>query len=298
MATPSEPLSERRRDELLSRVGAVLAGAAPAGWTQLLCEYRAAGRHVEVDVTAFRAEGRPVPIRPEVEVVALLGELRSGMYERGRGTWLSAMLTVEPPATVFADFVHNTEPRWRRTPPPLGFQDELRTHPRDDAHLPAWLRHRAGSAASADRGPAPQTVNVTAPPVPAPADEHVAGDLRMAKVWDGPGGDGRPVVNRPPLDPAEKERVLDYLGAAPVILAARSYDTDPFDPERPPSVPLTFRTDGAWVWPGAVAYHLREHDVAPDPDLLAHVRRRDYAMPDVSEEARQRAVELVTGQTG
>ncbi len=81
-----------------------------------------------------------------------------------------------------------------------------------------------------------------------------------------------------------------------MVLAARSYDTDAFDPGRAPSVPLTFRTDGSWVWPGAVAYYLREHDIAPDPELLAHIRRREYAVPEVGEDARQRAVNLITGQ--
>ncbi|EHR61997.1 hypothetical protein [Saccharomonospora cyanea] len=295
MTYPVGPLNDRQREELVNRIGALLAGVAPTGWTQLLSEYRSVGKHVEVDVTVFGADGSPVPMRPPAEVVSLLGQLRTGMYEPGRGTWLSAMLTVDPPGTTHADFVHHAQPRWRRTPPPLGFQDELRMHPRDDAHLPAWLRQRAelGSTIGPEQRGRPSTVPLAQAPA---AGTGEFGELRLSKVFDGLGGDGRPVVNRPPLDPAEKDRVLDYLGGAPVVLAARSYDTDAFDRGRPPSVPLTFRTDGAWVWPGAVAYYLREHDVAPDPELLAHIRRRDYAVPDVGEDARQRAVELVTRQ--
>ncbi len=295
MTNTSAPMNDRQRDELVNRIGMSLAEIAPAGWSQIQCEYRAVGKHVEADVTVFGADGSPVPVRPPAEVVSLLGRLRTGMYEPGRGTWLRAMLTVDPPGGVYADFVHHTQPRWRRTPPPLGFQDELRMHPRDDAHLPAWLRQRAGlgSTAGSEQQGRPSTGPIAQAPAMGVDD---AGELRLPKVYDGLGGNGRPVVNRPPLDPAEKGRVLDYLGGAPVVLAARSYGTDAFDPGRPPSVPLTFRTDGVWVWPGAVAYYLREHDVAPDPELLAHVRRRDYAVPDVGEDARQRAVELVTGQ--
>lgn len=285
MTNASASMDDGHRDEVVNRVGALLAEIAPAGWTQLLCEYRSVGKHVEVDLLAFGADGSPSPVRPPAEVVSLLGRLRAGMYVQGRGTWLSAMLTVDPPGVVYADFAHHTQPRWRRNPPPVGFQDELRMYPRDDAHLPAWLRQRAGLASSTGAGRA------TATPTPdAPAE------LRTAKVYDGFGGDGRPVVNRAPLDAVEKDRVLEYLGGAPVVLAARSYDTDAFDPGRAPSVPLTFRTDGSWVWPGAVAYYLREHDIAPDPELLAHIRRREYAVPEVGEDARQRAVNLITGQ--
>ncbi|WP_197319142.1 ferredoxin [Saccharomonospora sp. NB11] len=278
------PLDERQRDELVTRVGTLLAEAAGSGWTQLLCEYRSVGKHVEVDAMAFGPDGSPMPVRPPAEVVSLLGQLRTGMAEPGRGTWLSATVTVDPSGTAYADFSYHTQPRWRRNPPPLGFQDELRMHPRDDAHLPAWLRQRAGLGPAEER------------PASAAQAAEAPGKLRTAKVYDGFGADGRPVVNRVPLDPAEKDRVLEYLNEAPVVLAARSYDTDAFDPDRPPSVPLNFRTDGVWVWPGAVAYYLREHDVAPDPELLAHVRRRDYAVPEVGEDVRQRAVELITGR--
>lgn len=67
-----------------------------------------------------------------------------------------------------------------------------------------------------------------------------------------------------------------------MILAARSYDKDLHNPERPPTVPLHFLTDGSWVWPGAVAYYLREHHIAPDLELLTRIRARNYAMPDVA----------------
>ncbi|EIE99549.1 hypothetical protein SacglDRAFT_02657 [Saccharomonospora glauca K62] len=279
MTNASAPLDERQRDELVTRAGELLAETAPPGWTQLLCEYRGVGTHTEVDAMAFDAEGSPLPVRPPAEVADLLGRLRTGMAEPGRGTWLSATVTVDPSGAAYADFAYYTQPRWRSNPMREGFRDELRIHPRDDAHLPAWLRRLAGL-------------------VPAPGAEmsEAREELRAAKVYDGFDEDGRPVVNRTPLDPTEKDRVLRYLSEAPTVLAAWSYDTDAFDPERPPSVPLNVRTDGTWVWPDSVAYYLREHDVAPDPELLAHVRQRDYVVPEVGEDVRQRVVELIAGR--
>lgn len=51
----------------------------------------------------------------------------------------------------------------------------------------------------------------------------------------------------------------------------------------------------AWVWPGAVAHYLREHDVPPDPDFVPHIRARGFAVPDVTESAKDRAIATVTG---
>ena len=50
--------------------------------------------------------------------------------------------------------------------------------------------------------------------------------------------------------------VAPQPGTAPVVLAARSNGDDAFAPGRTDVVPLNFRTDGSWVWPGAVAYYL------------------------------------------
>ncbi|WP_199433274.1 ferredoxin [Qaidamihabitans albus] len=273
MSRPPVPLTAEQQQQLVQQIGYAFATAAPRGWRQLRAEYRAVGRHIEVDAVITGPDGVPRPARPPEPAVRLLGTLRSGMYRPGRGTWLGAVLVFDPAEGPRAEFGIDAEPRWRRVPPPVGFQDELRFFPRADEYIPDWFRLRAGLPAA---GPEP--------------------GLRTPRVYDGLDEAGRPVVERPPLAPAERDRVLGYLEAAPVVLAARSYDDDVFDPGRPPSVPLNFRTDGTWVWPGAVAYYLREHEVAPDPDLLTHIRARNFTVPEVGEPARELAVAAVTGQ--
>lgn len=132
------------QQQLIRRIGRALLGAAPQEWKRIRAEYRSAGRHIEVDVVVTADEGQPFPIRPPMEVVELFGELRGAMYRPGRGTWLSGVYLLDHPSKFSAEFEPDTEPRWRRPPPPIGFQDELRQFPREDAHIPNWLRARAG----------------------------------------------------------------------------------------------------------------------------------------------------------
>jgi hypothetical protein len=264
MTRPAEPSRQR---QLIEQIGGVIATGLPV---TVRIEYRAVGRHIEVDVTIAGPDGVPQPVRPDPVVVQLLGTLRTAMYEPGRGTWVSAVLVYArntPPAT---EFVIDEEPRWRRTPPPVGFTDELRFFPREDRFVPDWLR-----------GPAA-----------APAGDY---GMRQPRVYDGLDETGKPVVHRPPLAPEERDRVLEYLAGAPVVLAARAYDVNAFAPERAPEVPLNFRTDGSWVWPGSVVYYLREHDIAPDPDLVNHIRARRFVLPGVAEPARELAIAAITG---
>ncbi|MEU4253250.1 ferredoxin [Amycolatopsis sp. NPDC026612] len=276
MSTPPVPLGPEQQQQLVNRIGHGLASMAPPGtWRQVRAEYRAAGRHVEADVVVTGLDGVPRAVQPPPELLRLLGTLRAGMYRPGAGTWLGAVLTVDPVRGVGADFGFDREPQWRRTPPPIGFQDELRAFPRAAQHVPEWLRRRTDG------------------PPPAPSDVD---GVRTPRIHDGQDASGRPLVRRPPLAPAEVEQVLAYLDAAPVILASRSNGPDAFAPERADAVPLNFRTDGAWAWPGAVAYYLREHGVPPDPELVAHIRARRFTAPgEVSEAATDLALAAITG---
>ncbi|PXY24812.1 hypothetical protein BAY59_22370 [Prauserella coralliicola] len=277
MSQPPGPLNPQQRQQLIGQIGQAVTAGLPPGWRQVRVEYRAAGRHIEADVVVTRPDGTPVPVQPPPPAVQLLGTLRTGMYQPGRGTWLAAALVFVPGGPPRTEFVIDEEPGWRRVPPPIGFADELRFFPRADQFVPEWLTKRARGD-SGDR----------------PADEY---GLRQPRVYDGLDPDGRPVVNRPPLPPAERDRALDYLTKAPVVMAARSYDTDAFAPDREPAVPLNFRTDGVWVWPGSVGYYLREHAIAPDPDLMAYLRARNFVLPEVGEPARKKAVAAITGQS-
>ncbi|MET0236597.1 MAG: ferredoxin [Kibdelosporangium sp.] len=276
---PHAPMTPDRRNALIAEIARVLAATVPPGWGQLRAEYRAAGRHVEAEVIVIGAAGQ-TRSAPPPDLVRLLAQLRAGMYQPGRGTWLGGSVEIDATGGLRTDFTLDAEPRWWRVPPPVGFADELRFFPRAAQHIPGWWRHRAGLP-----GPQPSAEPVTPP---------VDGPVRMPRVWDGLDADGRPVAARPPVPDIERERILGYLEACPVVIAARHYDVDRFVPDTEPKVPLNFHTDGVWVWPGAVSYYLREHNLPPDPDLVAHLRARRFATPEVDEPARERAIAAVT----
>ena len=282
MSQPATPLTEQEQNQLVKQIGRAMLPALPPGWQRIRAEYRAAGRHIEVDLAFAGPDGQWRPVRPPMDVVQLFGQLRAGMYEPVRGTWLSAVYEIEAPAAFSVDFNADDEPRWRNPPPVIGFQDELRTFPRQDERIPPWLRQRVGL-----------------PPLPEPQPESESAQqdagLRTAHVYDGRDEAGRPVVNRQMLDPQLAEALLTYLEAAPVVLAARNLDVDEFVPTDQ-DVPLNFRTDGAWIWAGAVPHYLRKHGLPPEPDLVAHIVARGFRLDEVDEATRERAVTSITGE--
>jgi hypothetical protein len=117
----------------------------------------------------------------------------------------------------------------------------------------------------------------------------------IARVFDTFGPDSGPGFDpaHPRLDEDERDRVSSYLDEGVPLLITPSLTPDVVDPARGDVVPTAFRTDGRWIWTDAVAYYLREHRLAPDPDLLDEIRANDYLPPEVSAVALHRALAVL-----
>ncbi|MFD0598237.1 hypothetical protein ACFQZ4_43145 [Catellatospora coxensis] len=116
--------------------------------------------------------------------------------------------------------------------------------------------------------------------------------IRLARVFDGADPVTGPYFDlfHPRVaDDADRERTLAYLDAGTPLLATSSLLADVVAPERGEVVPMTFRTDGRWIWPDAVAYYLAQHRLAPDPDLAAWIRAAGFTAPAVDGVAVHRA---------
>jgi hypothetical protein len=106
--------------------------------------------------------------------------------------------------------------------------------------------------------------------------------VRIGGVFDGVDpATGRPVVapDHPRLAPDERDRVVAYLRAGTDVMTTTALDTDQVDPTRGAVVPVSFRTDGAWVWSDEVAYYTETYGLAPEADLYRHIVARDYRCP-------------------
>ncbi|GAA0536732.1 hypothetical protein [Saccharopolyspora thermophila] len=259
-------LDEGAQQQLIQEIGRTIVRSLPPGWQEVTVEYRALGEHHELVARLLAPNGTVIPLAAPPGAAELFAELRHGMYQADRGTWVSALYRLQRPGSYTVDFNGDYQPNWHTAPPAAAFAAELARYPRPAESTPEWLAAGAGGT------------------------EPV---LRTAEVFD---DNGRPITERPEISPAERDRVVEYLERAPIVLAARSYDTDRLDPNRSPAVPMTFHTDGSWIWPGAVGYYLRQHGVAPEADLVAHIRSRGFQVPEVDEQTREKAVAVITGE--
>lgn len=119
--------------------------------------------------------------------------------------------------------------------------------------------------------------------------------VRIAPLLDGflgigPGGweEAEPVESE-----EERERILRYLDAgSPVLITtARLYDV--IDEDLGRVVPMSFRTDGAWIWTDISAYYLRAYGLRPDGALVEHIAANGYRIPRVDGVAEFRAISVL-----
>jgi hypothetical protein len=250
-----------------------LHSVSPEGWRQIKLHCRSVGRHHEVSGRITFDDGRTELIFAPLAAYSIFDELRRQKHHpNGPGTWFTAEFWLEP-NRYQTQYDHDFEPAWDRVPPPRAFAEELKLYPRVKDNTPVWLADR-----TAGRTPSP-------PPA-----------FREAKVFDGRDGTGRPVVNRSQLPAHEIQSLASYLEQAPMVLRANGAGQDEFAPGAHPEVPLTFHTDGQWIWPGSVHYYLRKYGLPPEQDLVTHIRSLDYSLGQPSESVQRAAVSVIVGR--
>jgi hypothetical protein len=116
--------------------------------------------------------------------------------------------------------------------------------------------------------------------------------IRIAGLFDPVDEVGGPgfAEDRPTLGDPESGDVLAYLEAARAVLTTTALMDDVVDDRRRGVVPMTVRTDGEWIWTDAVPYYLRHYGLAPDRQLLKHIRTRRYAVTAADAVAVHRAL--------
>ena len=198
---PPKQLDPTEQEALVKQIGLALLRAAPEEWDRLTVDYRAVGRYAEADGEVVYSDEEihdwPVP----AEITALFARLRTGMYRDGRGTWFNASYRLDHPSSYNLDYDRD-EPDWRQPPPPQAYADDLQTYPRTPDNIPEWLMRRVSNQPAELPGPR----------------------FRVARIFDGPGGNGRPLVNRPTIPEGDRAELLDYLNSGPVVSSSRALE--------------------------------------------------------------------------
>lgn len=146
MPYPWPQLDPIQQNELLEQITATTVAALPAGWRQLVIDYRAVGRNIDVAIGFYDAGGVQRLWKPPTDLWRMFQRLRGGMYQVGEGTWFSARYSVEPPGRFRIQYNWRREPAFEPAPAAEQFAVEQERFPRAEAHMPDWYRERLAAA--------------------------------------------------------------------------------------------------------------------------------------------------------
>lgn len=137
---------------LLRRLADALIAAADDGWSRLEAEWSQAATQHSGRAYLTDADGGLRRIAVPDDAVAAFAALRTQMSTATGGAWLSARVVLVPGAEPLLEPNDDRRPAWNSTTtsmldlpdePPVPTEDrwlaDLRRHPRDRAHIPAWL---------------------------------------------------------------------------------------------------------------------------------------------------------------
>ncbi|MBE1467160.1 hypothetical protein [Kibdelosporangium phytohabitans] len=263
-----DDVTEPGTGSIVTDLSVSVVAAAPSGWQRISVECRALGDRLELRSRVTLDDDAVHEWSPPALVGHWLHRLRMLAYRPSSGTWFTAKYELKRGAPATIEF----DDEFPEDGDAHGCFNDLCALPRHAQAIPAAMAQGAlvayGQAADNDR----RSLGDTPPRRGKPY-------TLLARLFDGFTSNDRPYVYRPALPASEKDAVLSFLDNGRVVLSSRGYSADLLHPGREALVPMAFLTDGTWVWPAAVAYYLRQHEIAPAPDFVQHIRSRGYRPP-------------------
>lgn len=121
---------------VIDTIARALVADLPAGWREVSAVYRATTSYAELDGEVDGAQLDPLPDGLEDH----FEELRREMYQPGKGTWLTAKVTVTSAGHFATDFDYDSKPTWSIPVDATIYAADLAAFPRDAEHTPDWLQ--------------------------------------------------------------------------------------------------------------------------------------------------------------
>lgn len=97
------------------------------------------------------------------------------------------------------------------------------------------------------------------------------------------------------LSHEQASKVTKYLCEFPIILRTTAVQYDLLSVANEQVVPSSFRTDGEWVWGGAVEFYIYKYRVSPGLEFLEYLEKIDFQHRIPTEDAIRDAIKTVSG---
>lgn len=137
------PYDEQRCGYLTEALARTLAQGAPQRWRRIDLKVLMTAGITDAALTVVMPGGRTPEVQPAREIGEIAAELRSRLYRPGEGTWFGMRFLMDPPGTYWVSYNTDFDPLWNPPIPAEAYARDLAAFPRDEKHVPGWLRARS-----------------------------------------------------------------------------------------------------------------------------------------------------------
>ena len=285
-------LAESRRVGL-GRIADVLALVLPADWSAVMVRCSALGDRLEGIARVVSLDGVMRPWTLTDDVLRLFRELRALGDVPPLTSWFSVDYRLWAGGRFEATFGHD-EPVFPELSTVEDYQREVEMFDESGGRVPAWLLAGSGWA-DGDGGDDVSDVGVGVG-----ADTSASADpsIRMARVFDGADATGTGFFDagHPTVEAHTRELLLRYLDGGAALLVTTERHADVRDPSQADVVPISFRTDGTWIWNDALTFYVRTYGLAPEPEFVARMAGLGFVCPGVPDDLKATALRALMSE--
>jgi hypothetical protein len=136
------PFDEDRYDQMIQDIGRVLLRMAPPGWRRIDLKVLMVAPGHDIALTMIMDDGTTDAVESPAVIGEIAAELRARMYREGEGTWFGMRYTLDPPSDFHVSYNFDFDPLWEPPIRPDVFAEDVAAFPRDEQHIPRWLREK------------------------------------------------------------------------------------------------------------------------------------------------------------
>ncbi|PDP84545.1 hypothetical protein CQJ94_28180 [Glycomyces fuscus] len=134
-------LNRSQQQKILKEFGESVLREAPREWVSITYDRESVIDHSSSLMVVEIENGDIIRSSAPSHTGTLLADLRAGMYKDGKGTWFSMKYVITRPGRFKVRYNYDDDPNIA-FPTAWGFTNDLKYFPRDEEHIPDWLREK------------------------------------------------------------------------------------------------------------------------------------------------------------
>lgn len=131
------------QEKILQEVGKSILSVIPGDWEKVELHFLALATRKQADLIVVRGGGYRERHFLPGDAISKMSELRTGMYQDGKGAWFSSYYDIHPPGKYSFNYDYDNEPDFGDTPSlDSDYSSDLYYFPRNEENIPNWLRQK------------------------------------------------------------------------------------------------------------------------------------------------------------